>query len=97
MERKSYIEIKVPFSYETDCFVRLRHQFEGMSMHWQYDYFHITMAFIDKTRCVEDVKSIFLKYFTNVSPLKITFDRVPEREELDSELKEQLVIEYYSK
>ena len=29
--------------------------------------------------------------------LKITFDRTPEREELDPELKEQLVIEYYSK
>ena len=29
--------------------------------------------------------------------LKITFDRVPEREELDPDLKEQLVIEYYSK
>jgi small subunit ribosomal protein S4 len=28
---------------------------------------------------------------------KITFDRVPEREELDPEFKEQLVIEYYSK
>lgn len=29
--------------------------------------------------------------------LKLTFDRIPEREELDPELKEQLVIEYYSK
>ncbi len=29
--------------------------------------------------------------------MKITFDRVPEREELDPEIKEQLVIEYYSK
>lgn len=29
--------------------------------------------------------------------MKITFDRIPEREELDPELKEQLVIEYYSK
>ena len=29
--------------------------------------------------------------------LKITFDRIPERNELDSEFKEQLVIEYYSK
>ncbi len=28
---------------------------------------------------------------------KITFDRIPEREELDPEFKEQLVIEYYSK
>ena len=29
--------------------------------------------------------------------MKITFDRIPEREELDPEIKEQLVIEYYSK
>jgi len=29
--------------------------------------------------------------------LKITFDRIPEREEMDPEVKEQLVIEYYSK
>ena len=28
---------------------------------------------------------------------KVTFDRIPEREEIDPELKEQLVIEYYSK
>ncbi len=28
---------------------------------------------------------------------KITFDRVPEREELDPDFREQLVIEYYSK
>ncbi len=29
--------------------------------------------------------------------LKVTFDRIPNREELDPEFKEQLVIEYYSK
>lgn len=29
--------------------------------------------------------------------LKVTFDRLPEREEMDPEFKEQLVIEYYSK
>lgn len=29
--------------------------------------------------------------------LKATYDRIPEREELDPEIKEQLVIEYYSK
>ncbi len=28
---------------------------------------------------------------------KITFDRIPERDEMDPEFKEQLVIEYYSK
>ncbi len=31
------------------------------------------------------------------SALKLTFDRLPEREEMDPEFKEQLVIEYYSK
>lgn len=29
--------------------------------------------------------------------LKVTFERLPEREEMDPEFKEQLVIEYYSK
>ena len=29
--------------------------------------------------------------------LSVTFDRIPQREELDPEFKEQLVIEYYSK
>lgn len=29
--------------------------------------------------------------------LKITFDRIPEREEMDPEIKEHLVIEFYSK
>ena len=29
--------------------------------------------------------------------LKVTFERIPQREELDPEFKEQLVIEYYSK
>lgn len=31
------------------------------------------------------------------SALSVTFDRIPQREELDPEFKEQLVIEYYSK
>lgn len=34
---------------------------------------------------------------TDKAALKVTFDRIPEREELDPEIKEQLVIEYYSK
>lgn len=29
--------------------------------------------------------------------LKVTFDRIPEREELDPEIKEHLVVEFYSK
>lgn len=34
---------------------------------------------------------------TDKGELKVTFDRLPEREEMDPEFKEHLVIEYYSK
>ena len=36
-------------------------------------------------------------YLFDKDALKITFDRVPSREEMDPDFKEQLVIEYYSK
>ena len=75
MEKKSYIEIKVPFAYQTDCFDRLRHQLDGLPIHWQPGYYHITMAFIDETHCVDDIKHIICKYFANVPPIKISFDK----------------------
>ena len=72
MEKKSYIEIKVPFTYQTDCFDRLRHRLEGLPIHWQPDYYHITMAFMDETHRVEDIKQIICKYFAHVPPITIT-------------------------
>ena len=75
MEKKSYIEIKVPFAYQTDCFDRLRHQLEGLPIHWQPGYYHITMAFIDETHCVDDIRHITCKYFANIPPIEITFDK----------------------
>ena len=59
-----------------------------------------------KARSVDFVKTVIEPIDSAISPawmtidreaLKITFDRIPEREELDPEFKEQLVIEYYSK
>ena len=59
-----------------------------------------------KSRSVTFLKSVLELIDTACAPawliidkdaLKITFDRIPEREELDPELKEHLVIEYYSK
>ena len=59
-----------------------------------------------KARSVDYLKSVLESIDTACAPawmtidkaaLKITFDRIPEREELDPELKEQLVIEFYSK
>lgn len=59
-----------------------------------------------KSKSVDFMKSVLGLIDMAIAPawmtidkeaLKITFDRVPEREELDPEIKEQLVIEYYSK
>jgi len=59
-----------------------------------------------KARSADYLKLIFSMIDLSCAPawltvdhenLKITFERVPEREELDPEIKEQLVIEYYSK
>lgn len=48
---------------------------------------------------VEPIKSIAAPSWMTVDKdaLKITFERIPEREELDPDFKEHLVIEYYSK
>lgn len=59
-----------------------------------------------RTKSVDFIKSVLELIDMACAPvwmtidkatLKITFDRIPEREELDPEIKEQLVIEYYSK
>jgi len=59
-----------------------------------------------KSSSSEFIKSIMNSIDLSLTPswitvdrdaLKLVFDRIPEREELDPEFKEQLVIEYYSK
>ena len=75
METKSYIEIMVPFACQADCFDRLRRQSDSLPVHWQHDYYHITMAFIDKTHDADTINSIICRNFTNVPPIKITFNK----------------------
>lgn len=43
-------------------------------MHWQNDYYHITMAFIDDTQHLSDVEAIMHKYLDNAHPVTLTFD-----------------------
>ena len=59
-----------------------------------------------RSKSANFIKSVLEPIDTAIAPAwmtldreaqKITFDRIPEREELDPEFKEQLVIEYYSK
>ena len=65
----------VPFACLVDCFDRLRRQSDSLPVHWQHDYYHITMAFIDKTHDADTINSIICRNFTNVPPIKITFNK----------------------
>ena len=44
---KSYLEIKVPISFDDDWFRELRDLLDGVDIRWQRGYYHITMAFLD--------------------------------------------------
>lgn len=46
---KSYLEIKVPISYDDYWFTELRDLLDGTDIRWQRGYYHITMAFLDET------------------------------------------------
>ena len=44
---KSYLEIKVPISFDNYWFQELRDLLDGVDIRWQRGYYHITMAFLD--------------------------------------------------
>ena len=46
---KSYLEIKVPISFDEYWFWELRDLLDGVDIRWQRGYYHITMAFLDET------------------------------------------------
>jgi 2'-5' RNA ligase len=44
---KTYLEIKVPVSFDDYWFRELRDLLRGVDIRWQRNYYHITMAFLD--------------------------------------------------
>ena len=44
---KSYLEIKVPISFDDYWFRELRGLLDDVNIRWQQGYYHITMAFLD--------------------------------------------------
>ena len=44
---KTYLEIKVPISFDDYWFRELRDLLRGVDIRWQRNYYHITMAFLD--------------------------------------------------
>lgn len=73
---KTYLEIKVPISYNAHWFSELRKALKDMPVLWQKGYFHITLAFIDDTQCLPDVEAIMHKYLDHAHPVNITFDKL---------------------
>ena len=76
MKLKSYLEIKVPISFEDSWFVDLRESLKDMPVFWQRNFYHITMAFIDDTQHLTDVETIMHKYLDSAKPVSITFDKL---------------------
>ena len=74
MKKKSYLEIKVPISFDAPWFRELRGALKDIPVHWQNDYYHITMAFIDNTQHLSDVEAIMHKYLDNAHPVTLTFN-----------------------
>lgn len=73
---KSYLEIKVPITFNALWFQELREVLKDMLVVWQKDYFHITIAFMDDTQHLPDVEAIMHKYLDNAHSVAITFDKL---------------------
>ena len=76
MKLKSYLEIKVPITFEDSWFVKLIESLKDMPVFWQRNFYHITMVFIDDTQHLVDVESIMQKYLDSAKPVSITFDKL---------------------
>lgn len=76
MKLKSYLEIKVPITFEDSWFVKLRESLKDIPVFWQRNFYHITMVFIDDTQHLVDVESIMQKYLDSAKPVSITFDKL---------------------
>ena len=73
---KSYIEIKVPISWDEPWFQDLREELDGVNIRWQRGYYHITMAFLDKTPQGVDLVTGLNRLLQPAAAPTMTFDRL---------------------
>ena len=73
---KTYLEIKVPISFDAPWFIELRKALKDFPVYWQNGYYHITMAFLDETKNLPMVDAIMHKYLDNANAISITFDKL---------------------
>lgn len=72
---KTYLELKVPLSYDARWYEDLRNHMSESQVSWQKGYFHITMAFCDET---PDVKlcPVLAKHLSKAVAPIICFDKL---------------------
>ena len=73
---QSYIELKVPIRWEEPWFEELRDLLDDVNIRWQRGYYHITMAFLDKTAQGVDLISGLNSLVHEASAPTITFDKL---------------------
>ena len=73
---KTYLEIKVPISFDAPWFTQLRKALKDIPVHWQNGYYHITMAFLDETRNIPEIEAIMHRYLDNANAVSITFNKL---------------------
>lgn len=73
---KSYLEIKVPITYDSPWFIKFRDALSDIPVLWQKDYYHITIAFLDDTQHLSDIEAIMHKYLDDAKAVNITFDKL---------------------
>ena len=73
---KSYLEIKVPISFDEYWFRELRDLLDGVDIRWQRGYYHITMAFLDETPERVNLAPGLNSLLTDAVAPTITFDRL---------------------
>ena len=73
---KSYLEIKVPISFDAPWFSELRTALKDIPVYWQNGYYHITIVFLDETKNLPMVDAIMHKYLDNANAISITFDKL---------------------
>lgn len=73
---QSYIEIKVPISWDEPWFQEMRDLLEDTDIRWQHGYYHITMAFLDDSpRGADLLTGLNLRLDQATAPT-ITFDKL---------------------
>lgn len=73
---RTYLEIKVPISFDVPWFYELRKVLADIPVHWQTGYYHITMVFLDETPKNMDLQPYLEKYLATLAAPTLSFDKL---------------------